>query len=211
MHTVTIALPARAHLASVPPTVNSWSSGCAWMLMTRLGAGGSWRAAFAGLALSGTPGDADSVSGSWAAMDSGSRSPTEASRGGGQAGQLRLDLRLRHGADHLIRDLAILDEQNGRDGTNAVARREGGLLVHIHLGQRHSALRGLRQLFEHGGDGPAGTAPRRPEIHHPDALRGRQRLIECLLREVYDIRLGAGVFLLGAHCKFLLPLRCVRS
>ena len=72
MHTVTIALPARAHFASVPPTVNSWSSGCAWMLITRLGAGGSRRAAFVGLALSGTPGDADSVSGSWAAMDSGS-------------------------------------------------------------------------------------------------------------------------------------------
>src|SRR5689334_24650507 len=41
-HTVITSEPARAHLASVPPTVNSWSSGCAWMLITRLGAGGSW-------------------------------------------------------------------------------------------------------------------------------------------------------------------------
>ena len=33
MQTVTMVLPARAHLASVPPTVNSWSSGWAWMLI----------------------------------------------------------------------------------------------------------------------------------------------------------------------------------
>src|SRR5258705_8821988 len=69
MHTETTSQPARAHLASVPPTVNSWSSGCAWMLITRLGAGGSRRAALVGLARSGTPGDADSASGSWSAMD----------------------------------------------------------------------------------------------------------------------------------------------
>src|SRR5207249_5837631 len=78
MHTVTISLPARAHLASVPPTVNSWSSGCAWMLITRLGAGGSRRAVFAGLARSGTSGAAGSASGSWAVMDYGSRCATEA-------------------------------------------------------------------------------------------------------------------------------------
>ena len=41
MQTATISQPARAHLASVPPTVNSWSSGCAWMLIARFGAGGS--------------------------------------------------------------------------------------------------------------------------------------------------------------------------
>jgi len=33
----------------VPPTVNSWSSGCAWMLIARFGAGGSL-----GLDLAGT-------------------------------------------------------------------------------------------------------------------------------------------------------------
>src|SRR5229473_828731 len=41
IHTVTISLPDRAHLASVPPTVNSWSSGCAWMLIAQAGAAGS--------------------------------------------------------------------------------------------------------------------------------------------------------------------------
>src|SRR6266545_2946340 len=200
MHTVTISLPAPAHLASVPPTVNSWSSGWAWMLITRLGAGGSRWAAIAGLLLSGTPGVVDFASGSRAAMDAGSGSATEGSgRDGGQAGQFRLDLRLGHGADDLIRDLAILDEQNGRDGADPVARREGGLLVHIHFGQRHSALRRLRQLFEHRGDGSAGAAPRRPEIHHPYALGRGHRLIENLLGEMHDALLGAGVFLLGAH------------
>src|SRR6185295_647249 len=60
MHTVTTALPARAHFASVPPTVNSWSSGCAWMLMTRAGAAGSTGA---GGVCGGTSGAAPSGSG----------------------------------------------------------------------------------------------------------------------------------------------------
>src|ERR1700737_3880184 len=47
-HTVITSQPARAHLASVPPTVNSWSSGCAWMLIARLGAGGSFDGGLAG-------------------------------------------------------------------------------------------------------------------------------------------------------------------
>jgi len=47
--TVTISLPARAHLASVPATVNSWSSGCAWIDSTRFGAGGSLRGMAASL------------------------------------------------------------------------------------------------------------------------------------------------------------------
>jgi hypothetical protein len=37
MQTVTISLPARAHVARVPATVNSWSSGCAWIDITRAG------------------------------------------------------------------------------------------------------------------------------------------------------------------------------
>src|SRR6266852_3188953 len=41
MQTVTTRAPDRAHLASVPPTVNSWSSGCAWMLIVQAGATGS--------------------------------------------------------------------------------------------------------------------------------------------------------------------------
>src|SRR5712692_6600325 len=41
MQTVTTRAPDRAHLASVLPTVNSWSSGCAWMLMAQAGAAGS--------------------------------------------------------------------------------------------------------------------------------------------------------------------------
>src|SRR5258705_9940809 len=60
MQTATISQPARAHFASVPPTVNSWSSGCAWMLMTRAGAAGSGGAG--GLS-GGTSGGAPSDSG----------------------------------------------------------------------------------------------------------------------------------------------------
>src|SRR5262245_46845834 len=62
MHTVITALPERAHFAKVPPTVNSWSSGWAWMLMTRAGAAGSERPGVASGATSGaTPSDSGLV------------------------------------------------------------------------------------------------------------------------------------------------------
>ena len=60
MQTVTMVVPARAHLASVPPTVNSWSSGWAWMLIARAGGAGSTTARFF-LPCSGTPGVPESV------------------------------------------------------------------------------------------------------------------------------------------------------
>ena len=60
MHTVTTVVPACAHLAKVPPTVNSWSSGWAWMLITRAGGAGSTTFRFF-LPCSGTPGAAESV------------------------------------------------------------------------------------------------------------------------------------------------------
>src|ERR1700730_3328986 len=201
MHTVTISLPARAHFASVPPTVNSWSSGWAWMLITRLGGGGSRRAGFASFARSGTPGAAVSPSGSWAVTVSGSGTSGALVSGlhvhRGKAGQLCLDLSLRHRADHLIRDRAVLDEENGRDGADPVPSREGRLLVHIDLRQGHASLRGQRQFFEHRGDGSAGTAPCGPKIHHPHALGGGERFVEGLLGEMHDA--GLGTFLLRAH------------
>jgi hypothetical protein len=60
MQTQTTALPARAHLARVPPTVNSWSSGWAWMLITRVGGVGSTAVRFV-LPRSGMPGVPESV------------------------------------------------------------------------------------------------------------------------------------------------------
>src|SRR5437667_3376602 len=57
MHTETTSLPARAHLARVPPTVNSWSSGWAWIERTRAGAAGSAPGSRSGVARSGTPVD----------------------------------------------------------------------------------------------------------------------------------------------------------
>src|SRR4029077_21271515 len=76
MHTVTTSQPARAHLARVPPTVNSWSSGCAWMLIARLGAGGSFGGVLAGTGASLT---AERVVGH-------ARHPPDQRVGGGEAG-----------------------------------------------------------------------------------------------------------------------------
>src|SRR5262244_2112686 len=181
MHTVTISLPARAHFARVPPTVNSWSSGCAWMLITRGGGDGSLRTDRVERARSGTPGVGVASSGvesviPWISSGRGTCA--------GELGDLRLDLGARYRADHLVHDLTVLDEEDGGNGANTVARGQRRLLVHVDLGQRHGSVRGLGQLLEHGRDGPAWTAPGRPEIDHPDSLGGGQRLVEGLLREV---------------------------
>src|SRR5215831_3157529 len=153
------------------------------MLITRGGGDGSLRADRAERPRSGTPGVAAASSGV------GSVIPRAwLGRGGrpGELGKLRLDLGPRHRADHLVNHLALLDEENGGDGPDAVARGQPRLLVHVDLGQRHASLRGLGQLLEHRGNGPTGTAPGRPEIDHPDALGGGQRLVERLLGEVDD-------------------------
>src|SRR5215831_3132986 len=196
MHTVMISLPARAHFAKVPPTVNSWSSGCAWMLITRGGGTGSLRTDRVERARSGTPGVAVASSGVESVIPS-----TGSGRGAcaGELGDLRLDLGARHRADHLVHDLTVLDEEDGRNRADTVARSQRRLLVHVDLGERHSSVRGLGQLLEHGRDGPAGTAPRRPEIDHPDAFGDGQRLVERLLGEVDDALVVSVFFVAGAH------------
>src|SRR2546427_7119188 len=62
MQTVMTRLPERAHLASVPPTVNSWSSGWAWMLIAQAGAAGSAALLRRRAPRSGTPGAVSAVS-----------------------------------------------------------------------------------------------------------------------------------------------------
>src|SRR5216683_3891992 len=62
MQTVMTRLPERAHLASVPPTVNSWSSGWAWMLIAQAGDAGSAAVLRRRLPRSGTPGVVSAVS-----------------------------------------------------------------------------------------------------------------------------------------------------
>src|SRR5437667_5398437 len=102
----------------------------------------------------------------------------------GERVQLLLELDLWHGADDLVGDLALLDEENRWDRPDAVASGQSRVLVHVHLGQRDRAAGLARQLLENRRDGPAGTAPLRPEVHHHDSLVCDQGFVEVLLCQV---------------------------
>src|SRR5215472_4119018 len=166
------------------------------MLITRGGGAGSFRGDLAERARSGTPGVGVASSGVESVMP---RAGSGLCARPGELGDLRLNLRAGHRADHLVHDLAVLDEENSWNGADAVAGSQTRLLVHVDLGQRHASVRSLGQLLEYGRDGPAGTAPRGPEIDHPDAFGGGQRFVERLLGEVDDALIVSVFFVAGAH------------
>src|SRR5215831_3054226 len=80
--------------------------------------------------------------------------------------------------DDLIDDLTVLDEENRRNGTDAITRCQRRTLVHVDLHQHHSPLRGPDQLVEDRRDRPAWTAPLRPEINQHQTLGRDERLVE---------------------------------
>src|SRR5215470_6525406 len=96
-----------------------------------------------------------------------------------------LDTLLQHGlgnrADDLVDDLTVLDEEDGRNGADAVPGCQRRTLVHVDLHQRHSTLGRLDQLVEDRSDRPARAAPLRPEINERQTLYCDERLVEVPL------------------------------
>src|SRR3954463_12555552 len=72
--------------------------------------------------------------------------------------QLLLDVHLRDGAHDLVDDLAVLEEQQHRDGPDVEARRGLDVRVHIELGDLHLARVFHRDLVENGRDHAARSA-----------------------------------------------------
>src|SRR5216683_791787 len=71
---------------------------------------------------------------------------------------------LRHLADDLLLDLAALDDEQVRNAADAVPRRRLGIVVNVYLDHLEPAGILARQLVDEWSDGPAGRAPRGPEI-----------------------------------------------
>jgi leucyl/phenylalanyl-tRNA---protein transferase len=83
-------------------------------------------------------------------------------------GQARQELLNRgHGNDtrKFIHHLTVAKSLHGGNPANSKLRREIGILVGIELAELDPSTEGLDFFFEQGTEGPAGTTPRRPEIH----------------------------------------------
>ncbi|KAK6849052.1 hypothetical protein PG995_012885 [Apiospora arundinis] len=70
----------------------------------------------------------------------------------------------------------LLDEQEGRDGRDAVASRDVGHGVNVHFREGDTPLAGVlrRVLVEEGGHGLAGAAPGRVEVDDGVGVGGEQ-------------------------------------
>src|SRR5688500_4612609 len=92
--------------------------------------------------------------------------PTEPQcRSGGVLLELGLQRRLLHGADHLVDELAVLEEQDRRNRPHVEARRRLDVAVDIELRDlRFPRVLG-RELVDDRRDHAAGAAPGRPEVN----------------------------------------------
>src|SRR6185312_7892514 len=84
--------------------------------------------------------------------------------------KLRRQPCLRHGAHDRVHQLAVLEEQNGRNRSHVEPHRS--LLICVDVQLRDLRLTDVLdgQLVEHGGDRAARAAPGRPKIDHGQAL-----------------------------------------
>ena len=80
-------------------------------------------------------------------------------------------LPLRHVADLGRRDLAVLEQHQGRNAAHAIALRRLRIVVDVDLGDGQLAVHVLGDLFQRRGDHLARTAPLRPEIDQHRAAR----------------------------------------
>src|SRR2546426_3583077 len=96
----------------------------------------------------------------------------------------------RHRTDHLVYELAFLEEEEGRDSHDHELLRDVRILVRVHLHKRHRSCILLRKFVDHGGDRPTGGAPFRPEVDDhvgmflDDLIEFRIRHVNRLVRDL---------------------------
>ena len=95
-----------------------------------------------------------------------------------RAGDPLLELLLRRGADLARRELAVLEQHQGRDRHDAEFRRRARVLIDIELDDLDLAVERLGNLFQRRRDHAAGAAPLRPEIHDHGLARLEHVLLE---------------------------------
>jgi hypothetical protein len=91
---------------------------------------------------------------------------------------------LRHGADDLFLNLAVLDDQQIGNSSDAVTRRRFGIVVDVYFDHLEPAGILARQLVDERSDGPAGRAPRRPEIDQHRLVGLQDFLVEVRIGDM---------------------------
>ncbi len=94
-----------------------------------------------------------------------------------------LKVRARPRPDDRRLSLAVREQDRGRDREDAVARRGREVLVDVQLDEADAAFLLARELLEDRVDGPAGPAPRRPEVDDDGAVGAENLLLEVRVRD----------------------------
>src|SRR5213595_3490221 len=110
----------------------------------------------------------------------------------------RFEGALRHRADALVDELAVLEEEQRRDPHDHELLRDPRVLVRVELRERHLARVGLRQLVDHRGNRAAGRAPLGPEVDD-DVRMLLNRLVEIGVGDMDGRVRGGNFYLLVRH------------
>lgn len=109
----------------------------------------------------------------------------------GMGSEMRLDhardIVLGSDADHLVPDLSALEQQQGGDTPDTVLER--GFLVVIHVQLQHFGATGVLSgnLFHRRSQHPAGSAPRRPEVHQNRDLGFQHFVVKLLIGNFFHM------------------------
>jgi len=93
---------------------------------------------------------------------------------------------VRASADHLFRDLSVLDQKQGRNGSNTELAGEFRLFVHVNFGEIDFFGVLIRQFLEGGRDHAARSAPGRPKVYESGFGIGLE-LLPFLFVEVLNV------------------------
>ncbi len=68
-------------------------------------------------------------------------------------------------AYEFVNHLAVLNEENGGNGSDAVVHAHLWVLVHVELANIHLTIVFLREFLDHRADSAARTTPLRPKVY----------------------------------------------
>src|SRR5690606_37976338 len=106
-------------------------------------------------------------------------------------------------AHDLIHRLPVLEDEEGGDGADAVARRHLLVLVHVELPHLRPALVRGGEGIDGGGDRAAGHAPDGPEIHEHRLLALQDLRLEVRVGEFHHVASGHSRLLLSMGSRIL--------
>src|SRR5213592_353771 len=112
--------------------------------------------------------------------------------------ETRFEGALRHRADDLVDELAVLEEEQRRDPHDHELLRDPRVLVRVELHERHLPGIGLRELVDHRGDRAAGRAPLGPEVDD-DVGMLLNRLVKIGVSDMDGRVCGGDFYLLVRH------------